>query len=145
MILHVFGEVKSRWEKYTGEEGLKNAVTQLKIFKDKNQSLPKVRDKGLSGIKGAVYRGEWQSFGINNWKSLILYVFGEAELSKNKYKGRKGLENVVKILKEFEESNCKLPLTTDKEMNGIKKALYRGDWNDFGIKNWKDLINYVFT
>jgi len=29
-------------------------------------------------------------------------------------------------------------------MNGIRKALYRGKWNDFGIKSWKDLINYAF-
>jgi len=55
---YFFGEVKSRREQYTGEEGLKNAVSKLRDFKDVNQRFPKVREKGLSGIKGAVYRGE---------------------------------------------------------------------------------------
>ena len=41
--------------------------------------------------------------------------------------------------------NTKLPRTTDKEMNGIRKVLYRGEWNDFGIKGWKDLIIYSFS
>lgn len=143
MILHVFRNVKSRWEKYTGEEGLEFAVNKLRLYKDKNQRVPTVREKGLSGIKGAVYRGEWKLYGITNWNDLVLYAFGELKISKNKYEGKKGLENVVKFLKEFKKSNGKLPRTTDKEMNGIKKALYRGDWNDFGIKSWKGLINYV--
>ena len=122
MILHVFGEVKSRWEQFSGKEGLKNAVSKLRDFKDKNQRIPKAREKGLSGIKGAVYRGEWQNHGISNWNDLLLYAFGEVGLSKNKYKGKKGLENVSKILKDFKKNNNKIPRTTDKEMNGIRKA-----------------------
>ncbi len=30
-------------------------------------------------------------------------------------------------------------------MNDIRKALYRGEWAEFGIKNWRDLINYSFN
>jgi len=33
----------------------------LKPFKEKNQRVPRVRERGLSGIKGDVYRGEWQT------------------------------------------------------------------------------------
>lgn len=58
----------------------------------------------MSGIKGAVYRGEWKAFGITNWNELILYAFGELKISKNKYEGKKGLEDVLKILKEFKKS-----------------------------------------
>jgi len=144
MIIHVFGEAKSRWEQYTGEEGLRNAVSKLKAFEDKNQRVPKVREKGLSGIKGAVYRGEWQTYGINNWNDLLLYAFGDVELSKNKYKGKKGLEKVTETLREFKENNNKIPRTTDKVMNGIRKALYRGEWSEFEIKNWRDLLTYTF-
>jgi len=60
----------------------KNAVSKLRVFKEKNQKIPKVREKGLSGIKRAVYRGEWKSYGINNWNNLLFYAFGEIELSK---------------------------------------------------------------
>ena len=84
MIIYVFGEVKSRREQYTGKEGLKNAVSKLRAFKDINQRFPKVGEKGLSGIKGAVYRGEWQNQGINNYNDLLLYTFGDVGLSKNK-------------------------------------------------------------
>jgi hypothetical protein len=144
IILYVFGEIKSNSERYTGEKGLKYAAKKLRTLKDKHQRLPKVKDKGLSGIKGAVYRGEWQSFGINNWKSLLLYVFGETELPKNKYEGKIGLENAAKILREFKKNNNKIPRTTDKEMNGIRKALYGSNWKDFGIKNWMNLLKYAF-
>ena len=75
MIIYIFGEAKSRWEQFTGKKGLKNAVSKLRAFKEKNQRVPKVREKGLSGIKGAVYRGEWKSFGLNNWNDLLLYAF----------------------------------------------------------------------
>ena len=133
MIIYVFGEVKSRWVQNTGVEGLKNALNKLKAFKEKNQRVPRVREKGLSGIKGAVYRGEWQSYGIRNWNDLLLYTSGEIDLSKNKYKGKSGLEKVAETLREFKETNNKIPRTTDKEMNGIRKALYRGEWTDFSI------------
>lgn len=123
---------------YKGEFGLDFASLRLKMyqyknkklplttdkgrdFNKKNQRVPRVKEKGLSGIKGAVYRGEWQSFGINNWKDLLLYIFGEAELPKNKFEGMRGLENAVKILIEFKKSKNKIPRTTDKEMNGIRK------------------------
>jgi len=31
----------------------------------------------MGGIKGAIYRGEWQTHGINNWNDLLLYAFRE--------------------------------------------------------------------
>ena len=37
----------------------------------------RIRDKGIGGIKGAVYRGEWRHLGISNWNDLLLHVFGE--------------------------------------------------------------------
>ncbi len=59
--------------------------------------------------------------------------------------GKRGLENIAKILKEFKKNNNKIPRTTDKEMNGIRKAVHRGKWNDFAIKSWRHLINYAFS
>ncbi|MHA1147372.1 MAG: hypothetical protein ACTSR8_03935 [Promethearchaeota archaeon] len=145
MIIYVFGEINSRWERYTGEKGLEYAVKKIREFKEKNQRVPRVKEKGLSGIKGAVYRGEWQSFDINNWNTLLLYAFGEINLSRKKYEGKIGLEMVAKILKEFKKKNNKIPRTTDNEMSSIKKSLYRGDWSIFGIKTWSNLLAYVFN
>ncbi len=68
----------------------------------------------------------YSSISINNYNDLLLYAFGEVGLSKNKYKGKSGLEQVAETLRKFKENNNKLPRTTDKEMNGIRKALYRG-------------------
>ncbi len=120
-------------------------VNKLKAFKEKNQRVRRVREKCLSGIKGAVYRGEWQSYRIRNWDDLLLYAFGEVNNPKYKYKDRKGLENVVKTLKEFQKKNNKIPRTTEKEMNCVRKALYRCEWNNFGIKSWRNLMYYVFN
>jgi len=30
-------------------------------------------------------------------------------------------------------------------MKGIRKALHRGEWIDFGIRKWSDLITYTFN
>jgi len=29
-------------------------------------------------------------------------------------------------------------------MNGIRKALHRGEWSEYVIKNWSDLLTYLF-
>lgn len=99
----------------------------------------------MSGIKGAVYSGEWQYFKINNWNDLLLHVFGEVNDLKCKYKDKRGLENVTQTLREFKNNNNKIPRTTDKEMRGIKKILYRGEWIDLGINKWIDLLTYTFN
>ena len=82
---------------------------------------------------------------MRNWNDLLLHVFGEVNDPKYKYRGIKGLENVAKTLREFKKNNNKFPRTTDKEMKGIRKALYRGEWIDFGIRKWSDLITYTFN
>ena len=55
-----------------------------------------------------------------------------------------GLEKVAEILRDFKEKYKKIPRTTDKEMNNIRKALYRGEWTGFGIKSWRNLLDYTF-
>ncbi|MFX1379074.1 MAG: hypothetical protein ACFFA4_08250 [Promethearchaeota archaeon] len=35
---------------------------------------------------------------------------------------------------EFKKSKNKIPQTSDKEMNGTRKALYRGEWSEYVIK-----------
>ena len=44
----------------------------------------------------------------------------------------------VETLKDFRKNNNKFHRTTDKEMKGIKKAIYRGEWSKFGVKGWTD-------
>ena len=98
----------------------------------------------MSGIKGALYRGEWQNQGINNYNDLLLYAFGDVGISKKKYEGKSGLDKVAETLRKFKEINNKIPRTTDKEMNSIRKALYRGEWTEFGVKSWRNLLTYTF-
>jgi len=114
------------------------------LLKEKNKKIPRVRDKGMSGIKGAVYRGEWNSYGINNWTDLLSYALGETNMYKSIYHGKEGLERVAEKLRQFKVNNNKLPRTTDKEMNGIRKALYHGEWTEFNIKSWRELLDYIF-
>lgn len=73
-----------------------------------------------------------------------MYIFGEVNSIKFKYKGEKGLEHVVNILKEFENMYKNVPYYKDKGMSGIYKAVMRGEWTAQGIKIWKDLIRYAF-
>ena len=129
---------------YIGKQGLKFAVGKLKEFEKKYNRKPKYEDKAMRGVINAIERGEWVSTGINNWNNLLLYVFGEVNAPKNKYKGKKGLETAIRILKDFEKKNKKIPRSKDKGMLGIAKAMKRGEWINQGLTEWNDLLQLVF-
>ena len=78
----------------------------------------------------------YSSISINNYNDLLLYAFGDVGLSKKKYKGKSGLEQVAETLRKFKEKNNKIPRTTDKEMNSIRKALYI---TKYRLRYWKNV------
>jgi len=98
----------------------------------------------MSGITSVIQRGEWIPFNIKTWNDLLMHIFGKVNSAKSKYKGEKGLELVVNILKEFHKKNKKRPHYKDKGMSGIYKAVIRGEWNKQGIKTWKNLLLFIF-
>ena len=98
----------------------------------------------MSGITSAIYCGEWKTSNMLKWNDLLVYIFGEVNFAKFKYKEDKGLDVVVKIVKDFEKTNEKISQYKAKCISGIYKALMRGEWKYKGIKNWKELISFIF-
>jgi len=142
LIRYIFGEIKLTRNKYIGENGMKIALKELEVFKRKYERKPKYKDKEMSGITSAIHRGEWLTFGIKTWNDILQKVFGE--VNSIKYKGKRGLETTIEILKEFNKTQNRIPRTNDKGMSGIYRAVNRGEWIDFGIKDWSELINIIF-
>ncbi len=53
------------------EQGLERAMAGLKAFEDDQCRLPNASDKALGGVKAAIKRGEWFSFGIKSWSDFL--------------------------------------------------------------------------
>lgn len=77
LLMHVFGKVNLRINKYVGKLGLETAIKELKEFKEKNGIMPTSSQKGLYGIQTAARSGRWKNFGIDSWKKLLNYAFRE--------------------------------------------------------------------
>lgn len=144
LLTQIFGEINFINNKYKGAEGFRLAVHVLKDFEKINGRRPNNKDKGISGIRSAIYRGEWRFKGINTWKDMIIYVFGESKSRWERYTGKDGLEFAVSKLRLFKNKNQRVPKVRDKGLSGIKGAVYRGEWQTYGINNWNDLILYAF-
>jgi len=140
----VFGEIYCEKNKYKGRQGLDRAIQVLNKFKKENGKKPPQHSKGMSGILTAIRRGEWKEFGINSWNNLLMHVFGEINYEPDKYIGRKGLNRAIQELKEFKTKFGKKPTSTNKGINGILSAIRRGEWKEFGINSWNDLLMHTF-
>jgi len=141
-LLYVFGEVNFNSTKYVSLDGFNKAKYELQKYYEETGKLPLYDD--FEGITNAIKKGYWIKYGINTWNKLLLYVFGDVNLIINKYKGKKGLEFIKHKFKEFEHKNNRILRTNDKGMSGIYRAVNRGEWTDFGIKDWSELINIIF-
>jgi len=144
LLMHTFGEIHCEINKYKGKEGLERAVQELKNYKNKNGRKPSQHKKGMGGISHAIQRGEWKEFGIDTWNDLLFSIFGEIYYEKNKHQGKRGLENAIQKLKDFEKNHKRIPKLRDEGMRTISSAITRGMWRDFGINTWNDLLNRVF-
>lgn len=142
LLKSTFGEINFEYKKYTGYEGLKQAEKELLEYYEKNSKKP--TSKYFAGICNAINRGEWIEFGIKTWNDLLKSIFGEVNYGSSKYKGKRGLERAVQELKEFYQKDGKKPTLIEIAMSGIYNAIQKGEWIDFGIKTWNDLLKFVF-
>ena len=140
----VFGEIYYEKNKYKGRQGLDRAIQVLKNYKNENGRKPSRKNKGMGGISTAIRRGEWKDFNINSWNDLLILVFGEINYEPNKYLGRKGLNRAIQELREFKTKFGKKPTSTSKGISGIYTAIKRGEWKEYGINNWNDLLMDTF-
>ncbi len=90
----------------------------------------------------AFKRGVWLKWGIEGWNDLLWKTFKEG--SYGKYLGKKGLERAMEVLGRYEQQHKKLPSIADKGIGGIKVAIARGEWEEFGIKEWNDILLRTF-
>ena len=144
LILKTFREVNHKMGVYVDEKGLRKAIVELEEFKSKMGRLPRVKDKGMSGIIDAIMRGEWISFGIKSWNDLLIKTFGRINHRMGVYKGEKGLKTAKGELMRFKRTQNRSPTAIDKGMGGIFSAISRGEWISFGIKSWNDLLIKTF-
>jgi hypothetical protein len=127
---------------YQGQLGLDLAITKIKFFRMEKGRKPVAIDKGMAGVLKAIDRGEWKSFGINSWNNLLEKAFNEVNIGI--YKGKKGLEFAIQQLKAFKKEYNRKPVSRDKGMGGIRKAVTRGEWKEFGINTWNEILIHVF-
>ena len=142
LLLHVFGKVNASPNKYKGKDSFEIVKKDLKEFKQKNGRLP--RHYEMRAVRYAIRRGEWSYLGIKKWNDLIMYVFGEVNVIRNKYIGEKGLEIAIHELKEFKKIQNRIPKSDDNGIGGIISAIYRGRWLSYDIRNWNDILYRVF-
>lgn len=145
LLKTIFGKINKEQNKYQGKEGLEKVIKILKDFKKKFGRMPASNSKGIYTIYNNALNGIWRDFGISNWYDLLKNTFGRINKEKNKYIGKEGLERAKKELLQFERNFGKKPTTKSKGMNTIYTTARLGKWNEFGIKSWKDLINYSFN
>ena len=130
---------------WKGLIGLELSKIKLKEFQDKNKRLSTQREFEVISNKIIHKRKYWTKFGINIWNDLLKTAFGTINKERNKYIGKERLERAKKELLQFEKKNGKIPTSKNKGMNTIYTTARLGKWIDFGIKSWRDLINYAFS
>jgi hypothetical protein len=138
-----FGKKNKFHNKYKGKSGLEIAIKELRAFEKKKNKVYS-NDKGMKGIISAISRGEWSQYGINLWNDLLGKAFGKINRIQNKYIGKKGLNIAIQELIDFKNENGRLPRSYDKEVRGITGATYRGEWFQFCINSWNDLLRKAF-
>jgi len=74
---------------------------------------------------------------------MLFYVFKEVHVVPNKYKGKEGLEKAIKEMKTYYEMNNIKPTSNTIGFNGIYKFIQKGEWKNFVITSWYDLLKFV--
>lgn len=136
-------KVRAKPYGYQGEYGLKIAKEELLMFEEKFGRLPKANEFG--GIKKAILRGKYRSFGITSWNDLLRETFGRINVEREVYTpDQQGLEKAIATLQAIEEESGKRPAANDKKCSAIHKAIYRKKWVKFDIYKWNDLMSKAF-
>lgn len=144
MLMHLYGAVNIDASKYHGREGLDLAKNELIEFEKTNNRLPKCAE--FQNIANIISRGIWTQFEIHTWNDLMKEIFGEVNIENKRvnYIGKKGLLTAKKELKEFRNSEYRLPKSNDTEFRAIHEVIFDKIWIDYGINCWNDLLNQTF-
>ena len=127
--------------KYTGEQGLNQAMAELRNFKIEHSRLPTSNEKVIRVIVTAINRSEWALDGIKTWNDLLRKTFGEVNIEIGIYTGEQGLNQAMAELRNFKIEHCRLPISRDKVIGEkIWAAINRGEWAFDGIKTWNDIL-----
>ncbi len=133
-----------RWANgWAGKLGFEYAKAQLKIFRKKFGRIPHAKDEGMLGIGRSCQKGLWKEFGIPSWNDLLREVFGEVNFEFRKYIGKKAFERAKKRIITFYQEEGRKPLVAD--LKNIAGASHRGNWKEFGINGWNDLLRGIFN
>ncbi len=128
----MMGESKRLEMKY--QKGMSKYISGEPIY---TEFLTKI--KGIGKVLSANLIKE---FGDSIWDDLLKIAFKDIE--RNKYKGKKGFDNAVQALKDFEKSSGRKPISKDIGMKNIQNAICRGVWKEFGVNFWNDLFKISF-
>ena len=129
---------------YKGDFGLSVAQYEMRKFKYDNHRLPTSKDKMSNAITRAIQRGEWELREINTWNDILYKTFGTINRKSNIYIGYEGLKKAKKELRDFKKEIKRLPTSKDNEISGIRQALKRGEWKQFGYTSWNILLRETF-
>jgi translation elongation factor EF-1beta len=142
LFIITFGVSAIERYKYVGKKGLERAIKEIKDYKKKMKKNPSVPE--MDSIYRAIKKGNWKKYGINCWNDILYNAIGEVNVERKDYKGKKGLEKAIKELKTFKDKTGQFPTTKNQGMWNIAYAVRQGEWKQFGISNWYDLLKIVF-
>jgi hypothetical protein len=142
LFIITFGVSAIERYKYVGKKGLERAIKEIKDYKKKMKKNPSVPE--MDSIYRAIKKGNWKKYGINCWNDILYIAIGEVNVERKDYKGKKGLEKAIKELKTFKDKTGQFPTTKNQGMWNIAYAVRQGEWKQFGISNWYDLLKIVF-
>ena len=143
LLNYAFGEEQVKlWNEAKEKRRFEKAVNELKKFQAQLDRLPIYSDPEIYWISSSITRGIWKKYSIDTWNDMLNMVFDEINIDQNKYCGEEGFKIAINELLEFYQKSGKKP--TANEFDTLKNAIYRGEWKNYGINKWNDMLLYVF-
>jgi hypothetical protein len=149
LLIHIFGKVNYLRKKYFGKEGLKTAKIEILEFFEKHGRRPKIVE--FAGVRRIISGGKWKDFGISSWYDLLLHVFKGINdeiirdvIIRDIISKGCNLEKIQDILRKIRDLHQRLPVTKDKGISRIKKAINEGRLEKHNIHSWNDLLYSTF-
>ena len=143
MLMATFGKVNQSHESWIGQTGLDRARKELSEYFNIHQKLPSV--SLYSPINNIIKKGYWKEQNIESWNDLLRDIFGRINKDNVTWKGNSGLNRAKKFLREFKIKNKRYPSIQSSLIYGIKRALNKKYWTEYGIFTWNDLIQDIFN
>jgi len=73
----------------------------------------------------------------------MLYVFDDVNVAKGLYDGIDGFERAKNKMLEYQKGYNELPIISHPEMVAISNAISRGNFKQFNINRWNDMMRSV--